>query len=115
MISCRGVTYLYRAEPLAQGGVVCAVWQRTIWGKRRYRMHPLPQDYIKPFLLLGKIQGFAAKQSTRDEIKIKIKDYLWDERTGLPESFAPEEVDLKTDMVFQHIIMAQRYKMALSY
>lgn len=26
--------------------------------------------------VLGKIQDFAAKQSTRDEIKIKIKDYL---------------------------------------
>lgn len=57
---------------------------------------------------LTRIQDFASKQSTRDEIKIKIKDYLWDERTGLPESFAPEEVEFKTDMVFQHMIMMQR-------
>ena len=28
-------------------------------------------------------------------IKVKIKDYLWDEKTGLPESFVPDEVEGK--------------------
>lgn len=55
-----------------------------------------------------RIQDFEVKQSTRDEIKIIIKNFLWDEKTGLPESFAPEEVDLKTDMVFQHMILTQK-------
>jgi type I restriction enzyme R subunit len=41
---------------------------------------------------IARIQDFSAKQSTRDEIKVKIKDFLWDEKTGLPESFAPYEV-----------------------
>ena len=48
---------------------------------------------------IDRIQNFAAKQGTRDEIKIKVKDYLWDEKTGLPESFAPEEVEDKTEEV----------------
>lgn len=57
---------------------------------------------------LGRIQNFSAKQSTRDEIKVKIKDFLWDEKTGLPESFAPEEVEEKTDAVFKHLLVASR-------
>ena len=57
---------------------------------------------------LQRIQNFAAKQSTRDEIKVKIKDFLWDERTGLPTSFDPDEVEEKAELVFQHIYMQQR-------
>jgi type I restriction enzyme R subunit len=64
---------------------------------------------------IQRIQNFAAKQGTRDEIKIKIKDYLWDDKTGLPESFAPDEVEEKTDLVFQHLILSQRNEMALNY
>jgi len=59
---------------------------------------------------LGRIQNFAAKQSTRDEIKVKIKDFLWDEKTGLPESFAPDEVDEKTEAVFLHLISKARHR-----
>lgn len=55
-----------------------------------------------------RVQNFSAKQGTRDEIKIKIKNYLWDEKTGLPESFAPDEVEEKTEMVFRHIILSER-------
>ncbi|MDV6347763.1 type I restriction endonuclease subunit R [Nitrosomonas sp. Is35] len=57
---------------------------------------------------IARIQNFAAKQSTRDEIKIKIKDFLWDEKTGLPESFEPDEVDEKTEAVFKHLLVSQR-------
>lgn len=57
---------------------------------------------------IARIQDFAAKQSTRDEIKIKIKDFLWDEKTGLPESFEPDEVDEKTEAVFKHLLVSQR-------
>ncbi len=55
-----------------------------------------------------RIQNFAAKQGTRDEIKIKIKDYLWDEKTGLPESFGPEEVEEKTELVFAHVLISAK-------
>lgn len=57
---------------------------------------------------LERIQDFAAKQSTRDVIKIKIKDFLYNDKTGLPESFAPEEVDEKTEAVFRHLIVASK-------
>lgn len=60
---------------------------------------------------IARIQNFAAKQSTRDEIKIKIKDFLWDEKTGLPESFGPDEVDEKTEAVFKHLLVLQRNEM----
>lgn len=53
---------------------------------------------------LARIQNFAAKQGTRDEIKIKIKDYLWDDNTGLPESFAPAEIEEKTEAIFSHLL-----------
>lgn len=58
---------------------------------------------------LSRIQNFAAKQSTRDEIKIKIKNYLWDGKIGIPESFAPEEVEEKTEMVFKHFLVTHRH------
>ena len=57
---------------------------------------------------LKRIQNFAAKQATRDEIKIMIKDFLWDDKTGLPESFAPEEIDYKTEEVFRHMILTEK-------
>ena len=59
---------------------------------------------------LDRIQDFAAKQSTRDEIKVKIKDFLWDENTGLPESFEPDEVEEKTDTVFVHLLTSVRHQ-----
>lgn len=59
---------------------------------------------------LARIQNFAAKQGTRDEIKIKIKDYLWDDNTGLPESFGPEEIEEKTEIIFSHLIASANHK-----
>ena len=53
---------------------------------------------------IARIQNFASKQITRDAIKVKIKDYLWDDRTGLPESFASYEIEEKTDVVFAHLL-----------
>lgn len=57
---------------------------------------------------LRRIQDFAAKQGTRDEIKVKIKNFLWDDKTGLPESFAPEDVEEKAEAVFGHLMVASR-------
>lgn len=57
---------------------------------------------------LARIQDFSVKQGTRDDIKVKIKDFLWVEETGLPESFDPGEIDEKTDAVFFHVIMRVR-------
>ncbi len=57
---------------------------------------------------ISKVQVFYAKQSTRDDVKIRIKDYLWDDKTGLPESFNPDEIEEKTDAVFAHVLMSVR-------
>jgi len=57
---------------------------------------------------LQRIQNFSAKQSTRDEIKVKIKDFLWDDKTGLPETFAPDEVYEKTEEIFKYLLIAEK-------
>ena len=57
---------------------------------------------------LTQIQDFAAKQSTRDQVKIFIKNYLWSEQTGLPESFQNEEIEEKADVIFAHLLMSAR-------
>ena len=49
------------------------------------------------------IDNFKAKQSTRDEIKVLIRDFLWNEKTGLPESYNQQEIEIKTDAVFAYI------------
>ena len=58
---------------------------------------------------IARIQDFASKQATRDEIKVKIKDYLWDEKTGLPESFGLDEIEEKTNAVFAHLLTSVRH------
>ncbi|SET59049.1 type I restriction enzyme, R subunit [Nitrosomonas marina] len=57
---------------------------------------------------LAQIQDFSAKQSTRDEIRIFIKNYLWDDRTGLPASFQNNEIEEKADVVFAHVLMHEK-------
>lgn len=46
------------------------------------------------------------KQGTRDEMKQRIYDFLYDENTGLPEAFKPEEINELTQKVFLHIFRA---------
>lgn len=62
---------------------------------------------------LEQIQDFAARQSTRDKIKIFIKNYLWDEHTGLPESFPTDEIEEKADAVFAHVLMSARQRQSM--
>jgi len=33
---------------------------------------------------------------------------LWDEKTGLPESFGPDEVDEKTEAIFGHLLISSK-------
>jgi type I restriction enzyme R subunit len=54
------------------------------------------------------MQDFAAKQATRARIRVTIRDYLWDENKGLPESYGEPEVDERTDAVFAHLVMQSR-------
>jgi type I restriction enzyme R subunit len=55
-----------------------------------------------------RVQDFFAKQATRDAMKTRIHNFLYDEASGLPDSFDEEEIDTKADAVFAHIMMMAR-------
>ena len=58
---------------------------------------------------ISRVHNFYAKESTRDDIKARIWDYLWDDKIGLPESYGDNEVIQKIDVVFAYILTkAQR-------
>jgi len=54
------------------------------------------------------MQDFAAKQTTRDHIRVTIKNYLWDEHKGLPGSYGEPEIEDKTEAIFAHWLMQAR-------
>jgi type I restriction enzyme R subunit len=47
--------------------------------------------------------NWKEKPPTRDDVKVTIKNYLWDETKGLPESYTEAEIEFKADLLFQHI------------
>jgi type I restriction enzyme, R subunit len=57
---------------------------------------------------IARVQDFYAKQATRDAVKVSINNYLYDDKTGLPESFDLDEVEMKTEAVFAHVVMTAR-------
>lgn len=60
--------------------------------------HGILEEEIK------RVQDFYAKQATRDAMKTRIHDYLYDENRGLPESFEPEEIAVKAEAVLAHLV-----------
>lgn len=56
-----------------------------------------------------RVQDFDAKQTTRDAMKTRIHDYLYDDKSGLPESFEIDEVDMKAEAVFAHVLMTAKH------
>lgn len=54
-----------------------------------------------------RIENWREKEATRDAVRIVIKDFLWDDRTGLPEpAYDEQDVEAKTDDVFRHVFRA---------
>jgi type I restriction enzyme R subunit len=49
------------------------------------------------------IDNWREKEATRDSIKLEIKDWLWKDVTGLPESYTTEEISQKAEVVYAHI------------
>ncbi len=48
--------------------------------------------------------NWREKQATRDAVKVEIRDFLWNEETGLPvECYAEYEVEEKAEQVYLHI------------
>lgn len=47
------------------------------------------------------------REPSRDTVKVMIRDFLWNETTGLPVNFYTDnEVEKKTEEVFYHIYRA---------
>lgn len=54
-----------------------------------------------------KIDNWREKEATRDAVRTAIKDFLWDEKTGLPvDSYDENDVVKKADEVFTHVFRA---------
>lgn len=54
-----------------------------------------------------KIDHWRDKESTRDAVKLEIRDFLWSDDTGLPvDSYSETDVEERAGEVFQHIFRA---------
>lgn len=54
-----------------------------------------------------KFDHWRDKESTRDAVRIAIRDFLWSDDTGLPvDAYDENEVDLKSEEVFVHVFRA---------
>jgi type I restriction enzyme R subunit len=51
-----------------------------------------------------KIDHWRDKESTRDAVRIAIRDFLWSDETGLPvDAYDENEVEIKAEEVFVHV------------
>jgi len=56
---------------------------------------------------LKNLYSWQDKEPTRDEVKVLIRNFLWDEKTGLSvEYYTQSEVDKKAEAVFYHAYRA---------
>ena len=54
-----------------------------------------------------RVDHWRDKETTRDAVRVVIRDYLWDDATGLPvDAFAEVDVDARAENVFRHIYRA---------
>ena len=58
------------------------------------------------------IRDWDQKQATRDQVKLTIFDFLYSERTGLPESYSEDEIKTKSNAVFGHFLTQQQHGLA---
>ena len=54
-----------------------------------------------------RVDHWRDKESTRDAVRISIRDFLWSDETGLPvNSYHENEVNAKAEEVFIHVFRA---------
>jgi type I restriction enzyme R subunit len=54
-----------------------------------------------------RIHHWRDKDTTRDAVRVTIRDYLWSDDTGLPvEAYTEEAVSEKAEEVFRHVYRA---------
>ncbi|MDE0299189.1 MAG: type I restriction endonuclease subunit R [Candidatus Poribacteria bacterium] len=63
---------------------------------------------------MERIRDWESKYATRDAMKQNIYDYLYDETTGLPDSYSNDEIEQKSDMVYVHILHQYQHRAALA-
>jgi len=49
---------------------------------------------------------WRAKETTRDDMRQTIQDFLYNDATGLPEAYSEAEIDAKAQAVFAHVYRA---------
>jgi type I restriction enzyme R subunit len=54
----------------------------------------------------SEIDDWRAKEATQDVMRQTIYDFLYNDETGLPESYTPQEIEQKSQAVFAHIYQA---------
>ena len=53
-----------------------------------------------------RIENRPEMEGTRRAVRVTIRDFLYNEATGLPVSFySDEEVETKTDLIYQNVFM----------
>lgn len=51
-----------------------------------------------------RIDQWRDKESTRDAVRVAIRDFLWSDKTGLPvDSYTEDDVQTRSDEVFHHV------------
>ena len=54
-----------------------------------------------------RVDHWRDKESTRDAVRIAIRDFLWSDETGLPvDTYDEDEVEIKAEEVFVHVFRA---------
>ena len=50
-----------------------------------------------------RVDQWRAKQATCDAVRVTIRDFLWSDATGLPQSYTEGEVEKRSAEVFRHV------------
>ena len=53
-----------------------------------------------------RVDQWRDKETSRDAVRVTIRDFLWSDATGLPESYTEGEVVVRSDEVFRHVFRA---------
>ncbi|OGA34077.1 MAG: hypothetical protein A3G80_02985 [Betaproteobacteria bacterium RIFCSPLOWO2_12_FULL_62_13b] len=54
-----------------------------------------------------RIDNWREKEATRDAVRVAIRDFLWADRTGLPDpAYTEEDVETRAEDVFRHVYRA---------
>jgi type I restriction enzyme R subunit len=55
------------------------------------------------------------KEATRDAVKVEIRDFLWSDETGLPESYSEQEIEERVERTYVHLFNTPFFSEAQVY